>query len=351
MVKYIARRIIQSIPTLFGITILTWIIMLAAPGGPTGALVLDPNLTPQQRERAAEVLGVNDPMPVQYIRWLIGNDWHWFLGPIDYNFRDRNNDGVPELGTDRGILRGDFGISFANNNRPVLPLFAERLGATLELGFSALLFGLILGVPIGITAAVLRGSPFDNATRVFAVVVNAVPIFWLGLILILIFGANLKILPMGGRCPVVLTGGCPPLYERLNYLLLPMIVLGAGGVAGYSRYLRASMLDVLGQDYMRTARSKGLAERVVWFAHGARNALIPLATFLGPAIAFVWGGAFVTETIFSWPGIGRLTLQSIVAQDYAMIMAVTVFSALATVIGYIISDVLYALIDPRIRFG
>jgi peptide/nickel transport system permease protein len=130
-----------------------------------------------------------------------------------------------------------------------------------------------------------------------------------------------------------------------------MIVLGAGGVAGYSRYLRASMLDVLGQDYMRTARSKGLAERVVWFAHGARNALIPLATFLGPAIAFVWGGAFVTETIFSWPGIGRLTLQSIVAQDYAMIMAVTVFSALATVIGYIISDVLYALIDPRIRFG
>lgn len=341
MIKYIARRILQAIPTLFGITILTFMIITATPGGPTGALILDPRMRPEEARRISEQLGVNDPWPVQYIRWLIGDDWE---------LRDRNVDGTAEYGNRKGILRLDFGYSFVQR-RAVLPLFAERLGATLELGISALLFGLLLGVPVGILAAVTRGSWFDNVTRVLAVIVTSVPIFWLGLILILIFGSRLGVLPMGGRCPTVLTGGCPPIYERLEFLLLPTIVLGAGGLAGYSRYLRASMLDVIGQDYMRTARAKGLRYRAVWFLHGARNAMIPLATFLGPAIAFVWAGAFVTETIFSWPGVGRLTLQSLTALDYPMIMAVTIFSSLATVFGFILSDILYALIDPRIRFS
>lgn len=346
MLKYIARRLFQAVPTVIGITILTFIIITAAPGGPTAALSLNPRAKQEDRDRAAAMLGVNDPWPVQYIRWVIGDDWE---------LRDRNLDGEPEYGTRQGILRGDFGYSYVQS-RPVLQLFAERLGATLELGFAALLFGLSLGVPIGIMSAVLRGTLFDNVMRVLAVVVNAVPVFWLGLMLILLFGVQIKgpdgkgVLPMGSRCPTSL-GGCPDLPQRLNHLVLPMIVLGAGGMAGYSRYLRASMLDVIGQDYMRTARAKGLKDRVVWFAHGARNALIPLATFLGPAIAGVWGGAFITETIFSWPGIGRLTLQSLSSLDYPMIMAVTIFSALATILGFIISDILYALIDPRIRFN
>lgn len=342
MIKYIARRLIQAIPTVFGVTIFTFLILALSPGGPTGALLLDPSLTPQQRQEAKKRLGLDDPLPVQYLRWLIGDDWHYY---------DTNDDGVGDRqGARLGVLRGDWGYSFTAR-RSVLPLFGERLGATLELGISSLLFGLLLGVPIGILAAVARGSLFDNATRVLSVIVNAVPVFWLGLILLLIFGASLKVLPMGGRCPSTQLIGCPDLPNRLQFLILPTIVLGAGGVAGYSRYLRASMLDVIGQDYIRTAKSKGLKQRAVWFAHGARNALIPLATFLGPAITGIWGGAFITEQIFSWPGIGFLTFQSITTQDFSMLMAVAVFSAITTILGFILSDILYAMIDPRIRFS
>jgi len=189
-----------------------------------------------------------------------------------------------------------------------------------------------------------------------AVVFNALPVFWLGLILILIFGVLLKnsaggpFLPMGGRCPTTLTG-CPPLHQRLNFLILPTFVLATGGIAGYSRYMRASMLDVINQDYIRTARSKGLTERNVWFKHGARNALIPLATFLGPSITGLLSGAAITETIFSWPGLGRTAVGAVTQQDYPVVMAVVIIAAIATVIGYILSDILYALIDPRIRFS
>lgn len=341
MIKYIARRLVQAIPTVFGVTIFTFLIISLAPGGPTAALLLDPNLSSRDRENARRALGLDDPLPVQYLRWLIGDFWWQY---------DTDGDGAGDKwGERKGVLLGEFGYSIPNR-RPVLQLFGERLGATLELGVASLLFGLLLGVPIGIIAATARGSLFDNITRVLAVVVNSVPIFWLGLILILIFGSRLGVLPMGSRCPTALQG-CPPLFQRLNYILLPMIVLGAGGVAGYSRYLRASMLDVIGQDYIRTAKSKGLRQRRVWFTHGARNALIPLATFLGPAITNIWAGAFITEQIFSWPGIGFLTFQSINAQDFAMLMAVSVFSAVATIFGFLLSDILYALIDPRIRFS
>jgi peptide/nickel transport system permease protein len=156
---------------------------------------------------------------------------------------------------------------------------------------------------------------------------------------------------MGGRCPNALTGGCPPIYARLEFLILPTFILAAGFVAGYSRYTRASMLDVIGQDYIRTAKAKGLSARDVWFKHGARNALIPIATFLGPAITGLLSGAAITETIFSWPGLGRLAVGSVLQLDYPVIMAVVILSAVATILGFIISDILYALIDPRIRFS
>lgn len=340
MGRYILRRLIQAVPTLLGISILTFIIITAAPGGPTAALTVDPRLTPQQKQERAKMLGVTDPWPVQYLRWLAGDDWYRY---------EEGKDGAPDrYGTRKGILRGDFGYSFIAN-RPVIQLIGERIGATLELGIASLIIGLLLGVPIGILAAIGRGNWFDNVTRVGAVLINSIPVFWLGLMLILIFGSWLRVLPMGGRCPQALFG-CPDLPGRLNYLLLPAIVLGSAGVAGYSRYMRASMLDVISQDYMRTARAKGLRERRVWFIHGARNALIPLATFLGPAITGVIGGAFITEQIFAWPGLGFLTLQHVTALDYPMIMAVTLIGAVATILGYILSDLLYALIDPRIRF-
>lgn len=363
MIKYTIRRLLQAIPTFFGITIFSYLLMSAAPGGPVGALTFGPNVTPQQRVRVAEQLGVNDPLPVQYLRWLAGDDWmRWdsdgdgladrsFLLPL-YSVQDGNQDGqlndpLP-IGQRRGILRGDFGRSFFLN-RPVGDLLGERVAATLELGISALILGVSLGVPIGILAAVNRGKAFDNITRVMAVAFSAIPVFWLGLILILVFGSWLGWLPMGGRCPATL-GPCPPIWGRIEYLILPTFILAVGAIAVYSRYMRASMLDVMSQDYMRTARSKGLTNRNVWFKHGARNALIPLATFLGPAITGLLSGAAITESIFSWPGLGRFAVNAVTQQDYPVVMAVVIISAVATILGYILSDILYALIDPRIRF-
>jgi peptide/nickel transport system permease protein len=348
MVKYTLRRLIQAIPTFFGITLLSYMLMTAAPGGPETILIGDPRLNAAQRQALAERLGVNDPWPVQYLRWLIGNDWQLY---------DLDEDGeYDDPGQRRGILRGDFGFSLFSK-RLVTDLIAERVPATLELGFAALLFSIIIGVPIGILAAVRRGGTFDSSSRIMAVIFNAVPIFWLGLVLILIFGSWLKnasggpLLPMGNRCPVSVTGVCPPIYGRLNHLILPTFVLAAGGVAVFSRFMRASMLDVISQDYIRTAKAKGLTDRTVWFTHAARNAMIPIATFLGPAIAGVLGGAPITERIFSWPGLGQLSVNSVFQQDYPVVMAVVIIASVGTILGYILSDIMYALIDPRIRFN
>ncbi len=358
MARYILRRLIQAVPIFFGITLISYLLMTAAPGGPVALLTFDPTMTSAQRDALAVRLGVNDPWPVQYLRWIAGDDWmRWdsdgdgvadgaFLIPLD-----ADGDGEPEPPGHRfGILRGDFGRSFTNN-REVIVLIGERIPATLELGVAALVLSLMVGVPIGILAAVNRGGVFDNFTRVMAVLFNAVPVFWLGLILILIFGSWLGVLPMGSRCPSVLIGGCPPLTERLNHLLLPVLVLSTGNIAAYSRYMRTSMLEVTGQDYMRTAQAKGLRMRTVWFVHGARNALIPLATFLGPALTTLLSGAVITETIFSWSGLGRLIVDSVVGRDYPVVMASVIITSVATIFGYLLSDILYAWIDPRIRLA
>jgi peptide/nickel transport system permease protein len=357
MIKYTLRRLIQAIPTMLGITVLSYLLMYLAPGGPVAALTFSPSTTVAQRERVAAQLGVNDPLPIQYLRWLLGDDWmRWDSngdGISDGSFLialDANADGENDPPCNRlGIIRGDFGRSFFYR-RPVQDMIGERVAATFELGATSLFIGLLLGVPIGILAAVRKGGWFDNFTRVTSVLFSAIPIFWLGLILILIFGSWLHLLPMGSRCPSTLSGGCPPMWGRLEYLLLPTFVLAAGWVAVLSRYMRASMLDVMSQDYMRTAHSKGLAARVVWFKHGARNAAIPLATFLGPAITGLLSGAAITETIFSWPGLGRFAVEAVTAQDYPVVMTVVIIGAVATILGYVVSDILYAVIDPRIRF-
>lgn len=358
MVKYVIRRLLQSIPIFFGITILAYLLMTAAPGGPLGALTFgNPRITPRERARLELRLGVNDPWYIQYLRWLAGDDWlRWdsdgdgvadraFLIPLDVN-----NDGEPEPPGDRkGILRGDFGNSFFLR-RPVQDLFLERLPATAELSIASLLLGVLVGIALGILAAVRRGGVFDNVTRVLAVTFSAVPEFWLALIALLFFGSRLGMLPLGGRCAATLADTCPPIYERLQYLILPTLILATGPIAGYSRFVRASMLDIINQDYIRTARSKGLSNRMVWFKHAARNALIPVATFLGPAITGIFGGAVIVETIFSWPGVGRTALTAVTQQDYPVVMALTIYAAIVTILGYLLSDILYAAIDPRIRF-
>lgn len=361
MLRYIIRRIVQAIPVFFGITILSYALMTAAPGvDPIVALNFgtNPRMTRTELERQKAILGVNDPWPIQYLRWLLGDDWmRWdstgdgsadraFLIPLD-----ADGDGEPELpGQKKGVLRGDFGRSFVHK-RPVLDVLLERIPATLELGIGSLIIGTTIGVVLGILAAVKRGGWFDSFTRVFAVFLNAIPNFWLGLMLLLLLGSTLRLLPLGNRCKTTLDDSCPPIYERLEYLIMPTAVLSFGAIAGFSRFARASMLDVIGQDYIRTARAKGLSNRTVWFRHGARNALIPIATFLGPAIFGVLGGAVITETIFSWPGVGRTSVQAVTQRDYPMVMAITIYAAISTILGYLLSDILYGIIDPRIRFN
>ncbi len=357
MLKYIIRRLIQAIPTFFGITLLSYLLMAGTPGGPVAALAFGAGAqSPAQVERLRAQLGVNDPIHIQYLRWLLGDDWmrwdadgdgiadHAILIPLD-----ATGDGEPEPpGERRGILRGDFGRSFVFR-RPAIDILFERLPATLELGLSSLVVGATVGIVVGVLAAVNHKRFFDHITRVAAVLFDAIPNFWLALILLLFFGSVLQVLPLGGRCRTTISDTCPPIHNRLEYLLLPTFVIATGIIATYSRFARASMLDVVSQDYIRTARAKGLSNRAVWFRHGARNALIPIATFIGPAITFILSGAVITEKIFSWPGVGRTVVDAVTGRDYPIVMAVVIYSALATIAGFLLSDILYVIIDPRIR--
>lgn len=252
-------------------------------------------------------------------------------------------------GTAMGILRGDFGQSLVSK-RSVSEVLNEKLPATIELGLISLVVGVLIGIPIGVLAAVYQGSWFDQFTRVSAVLISAIPVFWLGLILLLIFGVWLDLLPMGGRFPIS-TSGEYTLGERLSHLVLPVFTLSSFTIATFSRFMRASLLDVLNQDYIRTARAKGLGNRRTWFVHGMRNALIPIATLLGPSITGIVGGAVLTETIYSWPGMGRFVVEAVTQQDYPIIMATTLLFSVAAVVGFLLSDLMYAALDPRIRLS
>jgi len=337
-------------------------LMVASPSDPVRLMTFgDPNITDAQIEAMEARLGLDEPWYIQYLVWLTGNDWMWWKYDANGEFT--------EIRERYGIIRGDFDNSF-QRRLPVMELIADRLPATIELGIATVLVAILLGIPIGIGAAVWQGQVFDNASRIFAVLGDAIPNFWLGLLLILFIGIQLdQLWARGTRCDravaqqyvdpterdangrrVGATCKNVPLTERYMYLVLPTLVLAYGGVAGYSRFMRTSMLETINSDYIRTARSKGLNSRTVWLKHSARNALIPIATFLGPSIVGVLGGAVVTEQIFDWPGLGQLYIQAISARDYPIVMGSVVISSVLVVIGYIISDVLYALFDPRIRF-
>lgn len=356
MARYILRRLLQSIPIFFGITVLSFVLM-AASGNPVAQMTFRPGVQPAEIARVSAELGINDPIYVQYLRWLLGDDWmRWDSdgdGIADQSFLlplDADGDGEPENpGRRRGVLRGDFGVSFTKK-RPVLDVIFERVPATLELSISSFIIGTSVGIAIGIIAAVRRGL-FDQITRVLAVALTAIPIFWFALMVLLLFSVQLRIFPIGDRCAMTLADSCPPIWERLQYMILPVLVLSIGGVAGYSRVMRASMLDIVSQDYIRTAQSKGLTSRMVWYRHAARNAMIPIATSLGPAITGLISGAVVTETIFNYPGLGKTSIESVTQRDYPVVMALTIYAAVATIFGYLLSDVLYAMIDPRIRFN
>ncbi len=272
--------------------------------------------------------------------------WGGRMTPI---FDNAGNPVGERMGDHFGILRGDFGNS-AISQRPALEVVLERLPATVELGLTSLFLGLTVGLVVGVLAAVFHGTWFDQATRLLAVLVSSIPVFWLGLILLLIFGFYLNLLPMGGRFPTNISGEYT-LWERISRLILPVFTLSSFSIATFSRYMRASLLDVLEEDYIRTAYSKGIPRRSVWFQHGMRNALIPIATILGPSLTLVISGAVLTETIYSWPGMGRLLVNSVLQSDYNIIMTVVLLLAVATIVGYMLSDILYAIFDPRVRLS
>lgn len=338
MTRYVIRRLLQAIPTFFGITVLTFIIVYTAPGDPVLQQTWNPRITGATREEMRHRLGMDEPLVIQYLVWLIGNDWQ----------------SDPEILPRKGLLRGDFGDSLIEK-RPVGEMISERLGATLLLTGTATLIGYLLGIPIGVYAAVKQGGAFDNFSRVVSVLFNSVPGFWLSLIAILVLAVKfrewgLPAIPSGGM--YTLTAGSESgynLYDRLLHLLPPALVLATAPIATVSRLMRTQVLEVIRQDYIRSARARGLYERTIYFGHAMRNALIPVATVLGPTLTGLVSGAVITETVWSWPGLGRLFVNANFQRDYPVILAGFVIGAVGVIFGNLLSDMMYGFIDPRVR--
>lgn len=327
------------LPTLFGITTISFLLIISAPGDPVTMVTFSPNNTPESVAALKRQLGLDQPALVQYFYWLVGNDFTQI---------DVDGDGEGDTpGIRRGVLRGDLGQSI-QYKRPVLELILERVPATLLLTVSSVIVGYVLGIPIGLFAAINHRRWFDQFSRVISVVGIALPSFWVALILIIIFSVNLGWLPMTGMRDVTRTN--TTIIDTIPYMIMPVTVLSLGIIAGISRFVRASVLEVLQQDYVRTAQSKGLGDQIIWWRHVARNALIPVATLLGPALGTLLGGAVIIEQVFSWPGLGRLSVNAAFQRDYPLVMGFVLVGGVLYVLGVLLSDILYAWLDPRVQF-
>jgi peptide/nickel transport system permease protein len=365
MTKYVVRRVAQAIPVLFGISIVVYGILLAAPGGPTSKFAQNPRMTNEQKEAFKHAWGLDQPIPVQYCRWIgvcnpDGDGLGVFIGPK----------GLPNFlpgalsGATNGVFHGDFGYSI-DSGESVMDRITRAALPTFILALFALIIWLSIAIVVGVVAAVKRYSLFDQLATIFAYVGFAMPTFWLGIMLIFIFsGPGLNILPSGGMTETRLS---PPFgsdqywtyfgrkpFEAIadiaKHLILPVITLVVVNIAGDSRFIRASMLEALSQDYVRTAKAKGLSNRSVTFKHALRNAMLPVLTNIGLEIPFLFTGALVTETIFSWPGIGKLTIDATRAFDYPILMGVLLITAVLVVLANLIADLAYAFVDPRIKY-
>lgn len=313
MATYALRRVIQAIVLLFIVSVVTFVLIHEAPGGP--AMLANPDLSRDQVAQMTEQLHLDDPIYVQY--------WRWFSHAI----------------------RGDLGNSYSAI-QPVTSVIGERLPNTALLAASALLLALVLAVPLGVLSALHRNSLLDRIVAGFSFMGTSVPVFWLGIMLIVLFSLKLGSLPSGGMSTI----GKPfSLSDRLEHLLLPMIVLCIGNLSELIRYTRSGMISVLQEDYMRTARAKGLSESRVIRDHGLKNAMIPVITVLGVMIPRAMGSAAITETVFSWPGMGRLAVESATNRDYPVVLGATLVIAVITVVCSLITDLLYGVLDPRIR--
>jgi len=324
MIAYLTKRILLLIPLLLGITLITFTVVHLAPGEPVEMQVaMNPKVTAEARERLRKFYGLDQPLYIQYGVWV------------------------------KKLAMLDFGRSFAPDNRPVIDKVKERIPITLSLNIISLIIEFGIAIPIGILAAIRRDTIFDKGMTVFVFLGFAVPTFWLALLMIYLFGVKLGWLPVSGLHSLGSEGfgTIQWLWDMAKHLVLPVSVAAFGSLAALSRYMRSSMLEVIRQDYIVTARAKGLPERIVIFRHALRNALLPVITFLGLSVPGLIGGSVIFETIFTIPGMGQLFYGGVMARDYPLVMGILVIGAGLTLIGNLLADVGYALADPRIRHG
>lgn len=312
------------IPLFIGITLITFVVIHLAPGEPVEMqTALSPKASQKSRERMREFYGLDKPLHIQYVNWL------------------------------GRLVKLDFGRSFAPDGRPVIAKVAERVPVTLSINCIALILEFGIAIPIGILAATHRNSLLDKGITLFVFLGFAVPTFWLSLLLMYVFGVKLGWLPISGLHSLGADRLSAPawLLDTARHLLLPLGVATFGSLAGLSRYTRSTMLEVIEQDYIMTARAKGLTERVVIFRHALRNALLPIITILGFSLPGLIGGSVIFETIFAIPGMGQLFYMGVMSRDYPLVMGILVIGAFLTLVGNLLADLAYAAADPRIRHG
>jgi peptide/nickel transport system permease protein len=324
MVRYLINRLLLLVPMLLGITLISFSVIHLAPGSPTDMqTMMNPKVSLEAQKRLRELYGLDKPLHVQYWNWL------------------------------SRLSRLDLGRSFAPDGRPVWDKIKERLPVTITINLLAMLLILVIAIPIGVIAATHPHSWFDRGTTLFVFLGFAMPGFWLALLLMMLFGVYLDWLPLSGLTSLF--------YDRLTFwervqdlarhLILPVLVSAFGGLAGMSRYMRGNMLEVIRQDYIITARAKGLAETTVIFKHAMRNALLPVVTILGLSVPGLIGGSVIFESIFAIPGMGQLFYSAVMSRDYPLVMGELVIGAVLTLFGNLLADISYALVDPRLRVG
>ncbi|MBO8092024.1 MAG: ABC transporter permease [Prosthecochloris sp.] len=320
MIFYIFRRLLVAVPLIFGVLTLTFFIIRLAPGDPA-AFFIQPGISPNVAEQIRQQYGLDDPIYVQYVKWL------------------------------GSVLQGDFGRSFSRAQQPVIEVIAQALPITVTIALLTLVANFVLGIAIGVVSAVKQNTLLDRSLTVGALFFYSMPEFWFALMMIILFALKLQVFPASGLNEIgaEYLGPWGFFLDRVWHLVLPVTVLSINGAAGIARYVRGSMLEVIRQDYIRTARAKGLAEKTVILKHGLRNALLPVITLVGGSLPFIFSGALFIEVIFAFPGMGRVTVEAIFARDYPLIIANTFISGTLIILGNLVADVLYAVVDPRIK--
>ncbi len=317
MGRFIARRLLQAIPTIFGIMVITFALTRLSPSDPVTIMTArNPDITEEDRAELRQKLGLNDPMPVQFARY-VGE-----------------------------VARLDFGLSFSHK-RPAIEVIGERLPNSLQLSVASLLLAVLISVPLGLIAGVTRGRAADQVIRGVSVLLHGVPVFFLGLLFVLVFGIGLRWFPVGSMNTI--GESCVFCADRLWHMAGPVIIGATGGIAFIPRVLRTEVLEILGQDFVRTARSKGLGERAVLVGHVLRNALIPIVTLFGGILTILLGGSVIIEQVFNWPGLGRLLFEAANSKDYPLVQASVMIGSLLLVVSFILRDLAYAWVDPRIK--